>query len=52
MTHILDSLRTEGATAVRVFPPESFVVLSFAERLAMEVVSLCHDLFMLSLIMA
>ena len=38
MTHVLDALRTDGATAVHVFPPSSYVILSFADRLATEVV--------------
>lgn len=39
MEHVLSALQTDGAVAVRVFPAPSFVVLSFAERLANEVVS-------------
>lgn len=39
MTHILTALHKDGSTAVRVFPPDSFVVLSFAERVANEVVN-------------
>ncbi|KAH8112433.1 exocyst complex component Sec10-like protein [Phellopilus nigrolimitatus] len=38
MVHVLDALRTDGATAVNVFPAASYVILSFADRLAMEVV--------------
>lgn len=38
MEHILSALRNDGAIAVRVFPAPSFVVLSFAERMANEVV--------------
>ncbi|KLO12724.1 hypothetical protein SCHPADRAFT_829144 [Schizopora paradoxa] len=42
MTHILTALRKDGSTAVRVFPPDSFVVLSFAERVANEVASVAE----------
>ncbi|KAG8908302.1 F-box protein: endocytic membrane traffic, recycling ReCYcling 1 [Tulasnella sp. 403] len=38
MTHILNAIRTDGATAVRVFPPASGVLRAFADRLAIEVV--------------
>lgn len=38
MAHIATVLREHGARAVRVFPPASQVVLSFAERIAHEVV--------------
>ena len=38
MEHVLDALRNDGQVAVRVFPATSFVVISFAERLANEVV--------------
>ncbi|KAH8102307.1 exocyst complex component Sec10-like protein [Cristinia sonorae] len=39
MTHVLDALREHGTRAVRVFPPPANVLLSFAERLANEVVA-------------
>lgn len=38
MEHVLNSLHSDGAIAVRVFPPSSYVVLSFADRIASEVV--------------
>lgn len=38
MEHILAALKAQGLTAVSVFPAQSYVVLSFAERLAQEVV--------------
>ncbi|KAJ3549085.1 hypothetical protein NM688_g5218 [Phlebia brevispora] len=38
MTNILSILKEHGGRAVHVFPPESNVLLSFAERLATEVV--------------
>ncbi|EPQ50311.1 hypothetical protein GLOTRDRAFT_50733 [Gloeophyllum trabeum ATCC 11539] len=38
MTNVLEALRDHGARAVRVFPPESNVLLSFADRIAVEVV--------------
>ncbi|KZT22891.1 hypothetical protein NEOLEDRAFT_1070445 [Neolentinus lepideus HHB14362 ss-1] len=38
MTNVLDAIREHGARAVRVFPPPSGVLLSFADRLAVEVV--------------
>ena len=40
MEHVLDALRNDGQVAVRVFPATSFVVISFAERLANEVLAL------------
>ncbi|OCH87584.1 hypothetical protein OBBRIDRAFT_889675 [Obba rivulosa] len=38
MTDVLDALTEHGSRAVRVFPPEARVLLSFADRLAMDVV--------------
>ncbi|KAI5122031.1 hypothetical protein M0805_008021 [Coniferiporia weirii] len=38
MVHVLDALRSDGMTAANVFPPESFVIISFTDRLALEVV--------------
>ncbi|TFK45675.1 hypothetical protein OE88DRAFT_1639530 [Heliocybe sulcata] len=38
MTTVLAAVREHGARAVRVFPPESGALLSFADRLAVEVV--------------
>jgi recyclin-1 len=38
MGRILGALREHGARAVRVFPPEAGVLLSFADRLATELV--------------
>ena len=38
MTHIIDVVSTNGTVAVRVFPPESMVILSFADKIALEVV--------------
>lgn len=38
MTEILSALREDGKKAVRVFPPSAHVLLSFSERLAVEVV--------------
>ena len=40
IAEILAALQEHGTRAVRVFPPESHVLLSFADRLANEVVSL------------
>ena len=40
MEHILAALKAQGLTAVSVFPAQSYVVLSFAERLAQEVVGI------------
>ncbi|TCD69786.1 F-box protein: endocytic membrane traffic, recycling ReCYcling 1 [Steccherinum ochraceum] len=39
MSHVLDALREHGTRAVRVFPPEANVLLSFSDRLANEVVA-------------
>ena len=39
ITNILAILREHGGRAIRVFPPDSVVLLSFSERLANEVVS-------------
>ena len=39
MNEIITSLEEHGARAVRVFPTEANVLLSFADRLANEVVS-------------
>lgn len=36
---ILAILKKQGGRAVRVFPPDAHVVVSFAERVANEVVS-------------
>lgn len=41
MTEILSALREDGEKAVKVFPPSTHVLLSFSERLAVEVV--CPD---------
>ncbi|KAG8961063.1 F-box protein: endocytic membrane traffic, recycling ReCYcling 1 [Tulasnella sp. 425] len=38
MSHILDSIRTHGSAAVRVFPPSSGVLLAFADRVTVDVV--------------
>lgn len=40
MEHVLGVLNVHGTTAVNVFPAASYVVLSFAERLAHEVVGI------------
>ncbi|KAI0267323.1 exocyst complex component Sec10-like protein [Gloeopeniophorella convolvens] len=39
MSFVLDALREHGSRAVRVFPPAAGVLLSFADRIATEVVS-------------
>ncbi|KAG8882223.1 F-box protein: endocytic membrane traffic, recycling ReCYcling 1 [Tulasnella sp. 331] len=39
ISRIIDAIHTDGATAVRVFPPDSQVLCAFADRLAIEVVS-------------
>ncbi|KAG8999124.1 F-box protein: endocytic membrane traffic, recycling ReCYcling 1 [Tulasnella sp. JGI-2019a] len=39
MSHIIEAIRTNGTTAVQVFPPDSQVLCAFADRLAVEVVS-------------
>lgn len=41
MNHVVDTLKKHGTQAVRVFPHNSTVLLSFAERIANEVV--CID---------
>ena len=38
MGFVLDALREHGSRAVRVFPPAAGVLVSFADRIAMEVV--------------
>jgi hypothetical protein len=38
MGFVLDALREHGSRAVRVFPPAAGVLVSFADRVAMEVV--------------
>ena len=38
IANILDILKEQGRRAVRVFPPDAGVLISFAERLANEVV--------------
>lgn len=38
MTAVLDAVKEHGSRAVRVFPPVSDVLLSFAHRVASEVV--------------
>ena len=45
MNHVLDALQTHGALAVRVFPPDSGVLLSFSDRLATEVVCKSHSAY-------
>lgn len=42
ITSILAILKEEGSRAVRVFPPDANVLLSFAERVANEVVSITY----------
>jgi hypothetical protein len=47
MGFVLDALREHGSRAVRVFPPAAGVLVSFADRIATEVVRcypscLCH----------
>ena len=39
MNEIIAALEDHGARAIRVFPPDANVLLSFADRLANEVVS-------------
>lgn len=38
MNHVIDALKVHGALAIRVFPPDSGVLLAFADRLSNEVV--------------
>jgi recyclin-1 len=38
MSHVLSALDEHGSRAVRVFPPPSQVLTSFADRVAVEVV--------------
>ena len=38
MGFVLDALREHGSRAVRVFPPAAGVLVSFADRIATEVV--------------
>lgn len=40
MDHILDVIRNDGTIAVNVFPKTSYVVLSYSDRVAQEVVSI------------
>ncbi len=40
ITAVLAILQEQGSRAVRVFPPDAKVLLSFAERMANEVVSI------------
>ena len=44
MVHVIEALKEHGARAVRVFPPASRVLVSFAERLANEVVRTSYSL--------
>lgn len=46
MEWVLRAISEHGARAVRIFPPPSQVLLSFADRIANEVVS-AHILFLL-----
>ncbi|KAI0060532.1 hypothetical protein BV25DRAFT_1807133 [Artomyces pyxidatus] len=39
MNFVLDALREHGSRAVRVFPPAAGVLIAFADRIALEVVS-------------
>lgn len=38
MSHIIDVVSSNGEVAVRVFPPDSFVLQSFADKVAIEIV--------------
>ena len=38
MAFVLDALREHGSRAVRIFPPAAGVLVSFADRIATEVV--------------
>jgi recyclin-1 len=38
MNHITDAIKNDGAPAIRIFPAESRVLLSYADRVALEVV--------------
>lgn len=40
ITSVLAILKEQGSRAVRVFPPDAGVLISFAERLSNEVVSI------------
>lgn len=42
MSVVLNAIIEHGSRAVRVFPPESGVLIAFAERIAGEVVCLKH----------
>jgi recyclin-1 len=46
MTHVLDIVSTNGKIATRIFPPDSFALLSFADKVAVEVVSHPHLLIL------
>jgi recyclin-1 len=39
MSHVIGALQRYGALAIRVFPPDSGVLLAFSDKLASEVVS-------------
>ena len=39
MDHITETIKSDGSVAVNVFPANSYVVLSYADRVAQEVVS-------------
>ena len=45
MAEILAALQEHGSRAVRVFPPDANVLVSFADRLANEVVSVLRARF-------
>lgn len=47
ITAVLAILQEQGSRAVRVFPPDAKVLLSFAERMANEVVSIMLLLMLL-----
>lgn len=40
MDHITETMKNDGTVAVNIFPAGSYVVLSYADRVAQEVVSI------------
>lgn len=38
INHVLEALRSDGSKAITIFPRESYAVISYAEKLASEVV--------------
>ena len=41
ISHVLEAFRMDAETAAKVFPPSARVLLSFCDRVANDVVSIC-----------